>query len=179
MQYDDEAHAMARERTLIERQMVQEAEGRIKDEQALESIAIAKQAEDEDAAFLATRRAELDAEVRRAQEARLVAEREGATAAAKRSAAEARAAYEAGRKADVVAELGSQQLHTETAHPTPNTRLRLVMTGVLAMLIGTALGSSSYLIPSQLWHKLLGENSAPGELKLRLDDTLQRPPIAR
>jgi hypothetical protein len=175
MQYDEEAKAMARERARIERQMVQEAEDRIKAEQALESIALARQAEDEDAAFLATRRAELDTEVRRAQEARLNAERDAVTAAAKRSAAEARAGYEAGRKSEVVHELSALSQTQATARPQARGRGRLLAACLLALLIGTAIGS---MVPGpvRLWATHAPADGESGALKLRLDDTLHRLP---
>jgi hypothetical protein len=175
LEYDAEGKAMARERTLTERQMVQEAEDRIKSEQALESIAIARLAEDEDAAFLAARRAELDAEVRRAQEARLNAEREATTAAAKRSAAEARAGYEAGRKAEVLGELSALAQAQTGETPRRVSRWRVFTASLLALLIGAAIGGMAP-DPARLWHTLTGTGNEAGELKLRLDDTLQSRP---
>lgn len=172
VQYDDEARALAKERTLIERQMVQEAEQRIKAEQALESIAIARQAEDEDAAFLARRRAELDAEVRRANEARLAAEREAAAAATARAEAEAHADDEAMQKADVMNALAKLPARNEGSLAGRH-RLRLVMAGVLALLIGTGLGS---WLTWQLPQLNPFTSGTASELRLQLDDKLGAPP---
>ncbi|HWV18893.1 MAG TPA: hypothetical protein VNZ68_10005, partial [Rhodocyclaceae bacterium] len=53
---------------------------------------------------------------------------------------------------------------------------RLLAASVLALLIGAALGTSPYADPTWLWNRLSESTPAAGELKLRLDDSLQRPP---
>jgi hypothetical protein len=179
LHYDDEARALARERKQAERQMVQDAEDRIKAEQALEVVAIARRAEDEDAVFLANRRAELDADIRRATEQRLIAEHEAATAASARHAAEARADSEGNRKEAALAELAQIAPHAieqKTVTTVAGISRTRAMCGLaLALSIGLLFGTEFGFRLKQFASPYLGL-STNDKIELRLDDRLGKLP---